>query len=191
MAERLQPFFDDMVCRLARFVSLWKYYASMVDCYVLYGSNVGNKSEIFDQAFCLINNRCGDVVALSSAYESEPWGFDADEWFLNRLMIVRTELSPDDIMDVLLDIESLLGRVRHPESKGYASRKIDLDILYYGDEIVNDDKVIAPHPRLHLRRFVLLPMCEVAPDFVHPVFHLTQTELLESCPDKSEVKLLL
>ena len=155
---------------------------------MLFGSNQGDKDAIFAQACLLINNRCGRVVQVSAAYESEPWGFEADEWFLNRLIIVETELEPEAMMQQLLEIERELGRVRHAQAEGYTSRKADLDILYFGDRIVVSDSLIVPHPRLHQRRFVLLPLCELVPQFMHPVFHLTQAELLERCPDKSAVK---
>ena len=160
----------------------------MEKCYVLFGSNMGDKNQIFAQACLLINNRCGQIVEVSSAYESEPWGFKADEWFLNRLLIVETELEPEEMLQQLLDIEAKLGRVRHSETKGYTSRTADLDILYYGNRIVLTDRLTIPHPRLHQRRFALLPLCELLPDFVHPAFNLTQTELLKRCADSSEVR---
>ena len=151
----------------------------MTRCYILFGSNMGNKEALLEQACALINNRCGMLVERSSAYITEPWGFEAEEWFLNELLVVETELEPDDLMDSLLGIEAELGRVRHPEQKGYSSRTVDLDILYYGDRIINTAKVTIPHPLLHLRKFALEPICEVIPDFLHPVFNLSQTQLLE------------
>ena len=160
----------------------------MEKCYVLFGSNMGDKNQIFAQACLLINNRCGRIVAVSSAYESEPWGFEAEEWFLNRLVIVETELEPEEMMQQLLDIEAELGRVRHPDADGYTSRTVDLDILYYGSRIVLTDSLTIPHPRLHQRRFALLPLCELAPQLVHPAFNFTQTELLRRCHDFSEVR---
>ena len=160
----------------------------METCFVLFGSNMGDKKAIFDQACLLINNRCGHVVQVSSAYESEPWGFEAKEWFLNRLIIVETELEPEEMMRQLLDIEAELGRVRHLDAEGYSSRTADLDILYYGSRIVLTESLTIPHPRLHQRRFTLLPLCEVAPEFVHPAFNLTQTELLKRCFDFSEAR---
>ena len=162
----------------------------METAYVLFGSNLGDKEAIFSQACLLINNRCGRVVKVSASYESEPWGFEADEWFLNRVVVVETELEPFEMLQRLLDIVKELGRVRHPEIQGYTSRTADLDLLYYGDRVVCSEALTLPHPRLHLRRFALLPMCEVAPDWRHPVFGLTQRELLQRCPDQSAVKLL-
>ncbi len=159
-------------------------------CYVLFGSNMGDKEKIFADACLSINKRCGTVVAVSASYESEPWGFEADEMFLNRLIVVNTELTPEVMLHELLDIEAELGRVRHPEAGGYTSRTADLDILYFGSRIVLTDILTVPHPRLHLRRFALLPLCELIPQFVHPVFNLTQTELLRRCPDVSEVRII-
>lgn len=160
----------------------------MEKSYLLFGSNMGDKNEIFAQACLLINNRCGRVVDMSAAYESEPWGFEADEWFMNRVVVVETELAPEELLRRLLDIEAELGRVRRPDAQGYTSRTADLDILYFGSQIIQTERLTVPHPRLHLRRFALLPMCEVAPDLVHPVLHLTQTELLLNCPDNSIVR---
>ena len=160
-------------------------------CYVLFGSNMGDKEAIFAQACQLINNRCGQVVKISSAYESEPWGFEAEEWFLNRVIVMETELSPMDLLQQLLVIEMELGRVRHPEIQGYSSRTADLDLLYYGSRVIQTEKLTVPHPRLHLRRFALVPLCEVAPDFKHPVFKLTQKELLGQCTDDCIVREML
>mgnify|MGYP002521643134 CR=1 FL=1 len=157
-------------------------------CYVLFGSNKGDKNRIFDQTCLLINNRCGHIVKVSAAYESEPWGFEADEWFMNRVVVLETEKDPEALLRELLDIERELGRVRHPEIVGYASRTVDLDILYYGKHIISTQMLTVPHPRLHLRRFALLPMCEVAPRFLHPVLKLTQEVLLQQCPDKGVVR---
>ena len=160
----------------------------MERCFILFGSNMGDKNKIYVQACLLINNRCGRIVQVSSAYESEPWGFETKEWFLNRLIVVETALEPEEMLRQLLDIEAELGRVRHPEAEGYISRTVDLDILYYGSRIVLTDNLTIPHPRLHQRRFALLPLCEVVPEFVHPAFNLTQTELLKRCFDFSEVR---
>ena len=162
----------------------------MTRSYILFGSNQGDKEALLEQACTLINNRCGMLVERSSAYITEPWGFEAEEWFLNELLVVETELEPNELMDALLEIEKELGRERHPKQKGYTSRTVDLDILYYGNQMVNTEKVTVPHPRLHLRRFVLLPLCELIPDFLHPKLNLSQEELLRQCPDTSTVQQL-
>ena len=159
-------------------------------CYILFGSNMGDKEDLFAQACLLINNRCGRVVQVSAAYESEPWGFEAEEWFLNRVIVVETEKGPEEVLQQLLDIERGLGRIRHPEIQGYTSRTADLDLLYFGQRVINTDTLTVPHPRLHLRRFALVPMCEVAPEWMHPVFGLTQQELLQQCPDECIVRVM-
>ncbi|MCR4849003.1 MAG: 2-amino-4-hydroxy-6-hydroxymethyldihydropteridine diphosphokinase [Bacteroidales bacterium] len=151
----------------------------MTRCYILFGSNQGDKKGLLEQACSLINKRCGMLVERSSEYMTEPWGFEAEEWFLNELLVVETELEPDALMDELLAIEAELGRVRHPEKAGYCSRTVDLDILYYGDRVIRTEKVTVPHPRLHLRKFALMPLCEIIPDFLHPEFNLSQKQLLE------------
>ena len=160
----------------------------METCYVLFGSNMGDKNQLFADACLLINNRCGRITATSSAYESEPWGFEAEEWFLNRLIVVETELDAEAMMRQLLAIEAELGRVRHPDAEGYSSRPIDLDILYFGSRIILTDMLTVPHPRLHRRRFALMPLCELIPDFVHPAFGLTQAEILRRCRDPFTVR---
>lgn len=160
----------------------------MTRCYLLFGSNQGDKEALLEQACRLINIRCGMVVERSSAYYTEPWGFEAEEWFLNELLVVETELQPDPLMKELLDIETVLGRVRHPERPGYCSRTVDLDILYYGDRVIHTELVTVPHPKLPLRRFALVPLCELVPDFLHPVLHLSQQQLLDQCPDHSVIQ---
>ena len=160
----------------------------METAFILFGSNMGDKAALFDQACYYINNRCGHIEAMSSSYVSEPWGFKAEEWFLNRVIVLETEMEPETLLEALLEIERELGRVRHPEIQGYCSRTVDLDILYFGNRIVLTDTLTIPHPRMHQRRFALLPMCEVAPQLVHPAFSINQTELLERCLDLSEVR---
>lgn len=162
----------------------------MESCYVLFGSNMGDKENLFAEACLLINNRCGAITAVSSSYESEPWGFEASEWFLNRLIVVDTDLNPEAMLRELLAIEAELGRVRHPEKEGYTSRTADLDILYYGQRVIVTPTLTVPHPRLHLRRFALMPSCEVAPELMHPVFQVTQRELLNRCTDQSIVRVM-
>jgi 2-amino-4-hydroxy-6-hydroxymethyldihydropteridine diphosphokinase len=101
--------------------------------------------------------------------------------------MIETSLEPHVLLRKLLSIETVLGRQRDENKKGYSSRPMDLDILYYGDMIVNDADLILPHPRLHQRRFTLLPLCDIAPKFEHPLFKKTNEILLEECEDVSEV----
>ena len=155
--------------------------------FVLLGSNLGDRELLVNQASKMIGVRCGKIVAKSRLYESEPWGFKSEHWFLNQVVKVETALSPDDLMKELLDIEKELGRDRSVPHEGYVSRPMDLDILYFGSEIIDTQMVTAPHPRLHERRFTLLPLCDVAPDFVHPVMKKTNLQLLDECQDAGKV----
>ena len=158
--------------------------------FILLGSNMGNREELLGEAIELIELRCGKVVLKSSLYESEPWGFDAENLFLNQAIAIESALAPYDLLKELLTIEAELGRKRKENHVGYESRPIDLDIIYY-DDIVNDDKDLTlPHPRLHQRRFVLTPLCEMAPDFIHPVFKVSNKVLLERCEDELGVRIV-
>ena len=157
--------------------------------FILLGSNLGDRQLLIYQACEMIEERCGRIVSKSRLYESEPWGFKSEHWFLNQVVVLDTEMSPDDLMDTLLAIEKELGRDRTTPHEGYVSRPMDLDILYWGkDLIVEKQHVIVPHPRLHKRRFTLLPLCDVAPDYVHPILKKTNRQLLDECQDTGIVK---
>ena len=162
----------------------------MSKVYLLLGSNLGDKVALLAAARERIGESCGRVTAASPLYESEPWGFEADSWFVNQALELNTAINPYLLLLMLLNIERDLGRQRNGIKKGYASRHIDIDMLYYDDLVANTDDLILPHPRLQERRFVLLPLCDIAPELVHPVLGLTQRELLERCPDESIVRLL-
>ncbi len=157
--------------------------------FILLGSNMGDREKILQKSIVIIEERCGSVLLSSSLYESEPWGFDAEQCFINQAICIETELSAHNLLEKLLSIEIELGRDREHHYETYVSRPIDLDIIYYGDMIYNDTDLILPHPRLHLRRFVLEPLCEIAPDYIHPVLRKTNRELREICDDSSEVSL--
>ena len=159
--------------------------------FILLGSNLGDRQLLVNQACMMMGERCGKIVAKSRLYESEPWGFKAEHWFLNQVVVLDTEMSPDDLMDTLLAIEIELGRDRTTQHEGYVSRPIDLDILYWGEDlIVEKQHVIIPHPRLHKRRFTLLPLCDVAPDYVHPILKKTNRQLLDECDDFGKINVL-
>ncbi len=157
--------------------------------FVLLGSNLGDRELLVNQASKMIGERCGKIVAKSRLYESEPWGFKSEHWFLNQVVKVETAFSPDALMEVLLEIEKELGRDRSVPHEGYVSRPMDLDILYFGNEIIDTQMVNAPHPRLHERRFTLLPLCDIAPDYVHPVMKKTNLQLLDDCQDAGKVNI--
>ena len=155
--------------------------------FVLLGSNLGERELLVNQACKMMGERCGEIVAKSRLYESEPWGFQSEHWFLNQVVKISTSMSPDDLMLTLLSIEKELGRDRTTPHEGYVSRPMDLDILYYDNEIIDTQLVAVPHPRLHQRRFTLLPLCDIAPDFVHPILKKTNRQLLEECQDSGVV----
>ncbi|MBO5811138.1 MAG: 2-amino-4-hydroxy-6-hydroxymethyldihydropteridine diphosphokinase [Bacteroidales bacterium] len=157
--------------------------------FILLGSNMGDREVVLDNAIKEIEKRCGRIVNKSSLYESEPWGFNTDLYFLNQAIAVETELEPHDLLKELLTIEAELGRRRNENHIGYESRPIDLDIIYIDDMINEDEDLILPHPRMHLRRFVLVPLSEISPDFVHPILKETNSNLLDRCEDQSEVRL--
>ena len=156
--------------------------------FILVGSNVGDCEMLVNQAVMRMADICGKVVAKSPVYESEPWGFECEQWFLNQVVKIETMLGPDELMKRLLAIELELGRDRVTPHEGYASRTMDLDILYFGNHIIETEYVTAPHPRLHLRRFALLPLCDLCPEMVHPRLKTTNAELLQMCQDNGVVK---
>lgn len=149
------------------------------------GSNLGNREKNLRLAVNRIMEVTGCDVTESSVYETEPMGFHADTRFLNMVARIETDFTPGVLLSVILDIELSMGRKRNMHH--YASRVIDIDILFYGNEIINDKSLIVPHPRLHERKFVLVPLAEMEPGFVHPLFNKTIFSLLESCTDRSVV----
>ncbi|MCF8364167.1 MAG: 2-amino-4-hydroxy-6-hydroxymethyldihydropteridine diphosphokinase [Bacteroidales bacterium] len=155
----------------------------MHKCFLLLGSNTGEKRKTIESALKAIGGTVGEIKKKSSYYHSQPWGFNSDEDFLNVVVIVETEKSPDEILQLILEIETALGRKRTGKP-GYQSRTLDIDILFYNDEIINRENLYIPHPRMHLRRFTLEPVNELEPDFVHPVIKKSIAELLIICPDK-------
>jgi 2-amino-4-hydroxy-6-hydroxymethyldihydropteridine diphosphokinase len=150
------------------------------------GTNLGNRESNLEQAVAKIEGSIGPVLSSSSVYETEPWGFKAKDEFLNMVVKVETDLTPSGLLGRILMIESLLGRVRGKEQ--YISRLIDIDILFYENMIVDEESLKIPHALLHKRKFVLVPLCELDPCFIHPGLKKSLAELLELCEDKSEVK---
>jgi 2-amino-4-hydroxy-6-hydroxymethyldihydropteridine diphosphokinase len=149
--------------------------------YISLGSNKGNREENLQKSIALLNEKAGKVIAFSSVYETEPWKMDDAMSFLNQVILLETELSAENLMDILLQIENLLGRIR-TQGK-YESRTIDMDILFYNNEVQTTGKVIIPHPHIQERRFVLEPLFEIAPELVHPVLKKSISQLLDECKD--------
>ncbi|AHM59591.1 2-amino-4-hydroxy-6-hydroxymethyldihydropteridine pyrophosphokinase [Flammeovirgaceae bacterium 311] len=154
--------------------------------YLLLGSNLGNRMVWLEQALLAIEKKVGRLKAQSSLYETAAWGKEDQPAFLNQVVEISTKLSPQELITALLQIEQSLDRVRE---EAWAARTIDLDILYYGDQQFSTPALTIPHPRLHLRRFTLVPLCEIAPLLVHPLLKKNNLQLLGECPDQLEVTL--
>ena len=150
------------------------------------GGNVGDRMDYLRRCVDLLRRDVGQVVAMSAVYESEPWGFDDTCWFLNQAVAVETELDPFALLKSIQTIEQTLGRVRTQD--GYQARTMDIDILLYGNRVINTPELVIPHLRMTERMFVLAPMAELAPELVHPVLRCTMKCLRERCADKKQVK---
>ncbi len=148
------------------------------------GSNLGNREEILREAIRNIEESCGSLILISSLYVTEPVGFTGGD-FLNIVICIETRLTPSGLLGRILKAESQLGRLRI--GTGYASRTIDIDILLFDNEIIDSECLVVPHPRMHLRKFVLEPLNEIAGNLLHPVLNKTISELLAECSDKSSV----
>ena len=148
------------------------------------GGNLGEMKPLLHRAQEMINAEIGPVMRCSHRYKSAPWGFESGAHFSNQVLICDTDLSPHEVLEKVHAIETALGRDRDAEAtekertgQNYSSRVIDIDILFYDNEIIADEDLVIPHPRLHERDFVLEPLGEVAPDKVHPVLGQTIAEL--------------
>ncbi len=167
-------------------INLARLLLKMKKIFLGIGTNLGDRGENLKEALSGIEEHVGKITRSSSVYETEPWGFDSGNKFLNIVVEVETALNPSGLLGRALMIESLLGRLR--EGPGYQSRTIDIDILFYEDRIINTKALTIPHPRISQRRFVLVPLSEIAGDMVHPVFRKNIKSILKECPDKSRVK---
>ena len=146
--------------------------------YLGIGSNLGDKEQNIKAAIQLIKERVGDIIIQSSICTTMPWGFHSDNIFMNAAVCVETNLTPMQVLSVIKMIEMEMGRTTKSSQGMYADRIIDVDLLFYEDKIINEVMLTVPHPLLQYRMFVLLPMVEIAPDFVHPVLKLPIRELL-------------
>ena len=158
----------------------------MKGIFLLLGSNLGDRQEHIVKAIALIEKDIGKVIKRSSIYETAAWGIKEQPDFLNMVVEVDSKLSPEAILDQIELIEKTVGRKR---IKKWGSRSIDVDILYYSDHIVDTKRLTIPHSRIGERKFTLIPMCEIAPEFIHPVFQKSQLVLLKDCTDDLIVQL--
>ncbi|MFO0322953.1 MAG: 2-amino-4-hydroxy-6-hydroxymethyldihydropteridine diphosphokinase [Bacteroidota bacterium] len=152
------------------------------------GGNIGNREITLKKAVSFINSEIGFVKTFSKLYETEGWGVNNQDKYLNQCIILETNLSSEMVLKKILDIELKLGRNRNISST-YEPRTIDIDILFYNSDIINFPHLIIPHPRLHLRKFVLIPLNEIAKEFTHPILNKTIEMLHHACDDQCEVLL--
>jgi len=152
---------------------------------LLLGSNLGDRKAFMQKAISEIEKLAGQIVKQSSIYETEPWGTESKNGYLNQAICVETDLSPLDLLNSLQKIEIEIGRTRNIR---WEDRVIDIDILLYENEIIDTPTLTIPHTEIQNRRFALIPVSEIAGNWIHPVFQVSLQQLLEKCMDKSEVK---
>lgn len=155
--------------------------------YLHTGSNLGDRFSYLAQACEMIEKKIGKISNQSRLYETEAWGMKDQPDFINQALEVQTELVPEEVLFHIKKIEKEIGR---QENKKWHERIIDIDILFFGDTIFSSEKLKIPHPHCHERMFVLIPLMEIAGDFLHPTLNLTIEELYLNCEDPLEVYLL-
>ena len=148
------------------------------------GSNVGNRGLYLKTAAKKIEQEVGNILNISSMHETEPWGHQNQSKFLNQVMLISSRLNPFDILDIAQRIEKDIGRRK---SDKWGEREIDIDILFYNNEVISTNRLNIPHPLIHERLFVLIPLSEIAPDLVHPIYNKNVQTLLLECKDASSV----
>ena len=157
----------------------------MNKAYLLLGSNMGNSKTQLVKAVRNIEKKIGSVTRLSTLYSTAAWGNTRQPDFLNQVIIVDTELTASQTMQIILQIEKQMGRIRTVKN---APRIIDIDILFFNKEIIDQKQLIIPHPQIQNRRFVLVPLNQLSPNLLHPVLKKSVHQLLIHCPDTLNVK---
>lgn len=153
--------------------------------YLCIGGNLGEREANLEEALEFIDFNFGDVVGVSSIYESEPWGMSDVPNFLNQVVHIQSELTDKELLEEIADLEEFFGRER--SSQGYVSREMDIDVLFIDEEVISTEALQVPHPRISERRFVLEPLAEIAPEFIHPELKQSVQVLLKACSDKGKV----
>ena len=149
--------------------------------YLLLGSNLGDRNALIEEAIVAIKHQIGRLISRSSLYETAAWGKEDQPGFLNIALAVETSLDAQEVLVQALAIEKELGRIRFEK---WGARLIDIDIIFYGNEVISiADELEIPHPEMHNRKFVLVPMAEIAEDYIHPVFKMKISEILRELPD--------
>ncbi len=169
------------------FYCLHAYFAGVNDAYLIIGGNIGERQEQLARAARLIEERCGRIIDRSSLYETAAWGKTDQANFLNQALVLHTSLQARDLLKEILYIEHLMGRDRQEK---YGPRTIDIDIIFFNHQIIHQPGLIIPHPEMAVRRFVLEPLNEVIPAYIHPVYYKTVSALLDACPDPLPVNKL-
>lgn len=157
------------------------------EVFIALGTNLGDRTENLKKAIHEIELKVGVIIKQSSVYETKPWGKTNQPDFYNQVILVHSNKTPEECLLTLSGIEKQMGRKRDEK---WGARIIDLDLLYMNDSIIETDKLSLPHPGIAQRRFVLVPLVEIAPDFIHPLLQKNQRQLLNECPDLLEVKSL-
>lgn len=159
----------------------------MLNVYLLLGSNIGDRLKNLEAAIVLLNTKAGTVTSQSALYETEAWGNKNQQAFLNQAILIKTNCPIYDLLHITQEIETLVGRTK---TEKWGPRVIDIDILFYGDNVLDEEHLKVPHTFIQDRRFTLVPLCDIAANFEHPILKKTMKELLDTCKDVSEVKRL-
>lgn len=159
----------------------------MNQTYLLIGGNMGNRQENLEVATRRIAANIGEIKQSSAIYETEAWGLEEQPAFLNQVLLVSSTLNAQQVLKQILNIEHDMGRERIQK---FGPRIIDIDILFFNRDIIHEPGLNVPHPQLHLRRFTLKPLNDIAPEFRHPELGKTISDLLSTCPDPLTVKKL-
>ena len=155
--------------------------------FLLIGGNMGDRLQNLHQAIALLSAACGPVIQQSAVYETAAWGKTDQAAFLNQALVLTTSLTPQELITTILSVEEKMGRLRMEKN---GPRVIDIDIIFYNEVVMHEPHLTIPHPQLQNRRFVLVPLNEIAPGYVHPVLHKTVKELLAECEDTLDVEKL-
>lgn len=159
----------------------------MITAYIGIGSNLGDKRNNCLKALGMLGQIPGcELIAHSDLYLTKPVGVEDQDWYLNGVASISTSISAQKLLKGLLGIETRMGRIRHNKER-WASRIIDLDILVFGKEIIHEKNLTVPHPLMHVRRFVLEPIVDLAPDLIHPSLGVSMAELLQKLPEDGQV----
>ncbi|MHA8050943.1 2-amino-4-hydroxy-6-hydroxymethyldihydropteridine diphosphokinase [Aquirufa sp. ROCK-SH2] len=155
--------------------------------YLSLGGNLGNTIEIFQETYQILEKKVGEITKFSSFYQTAAWGPIKQADFINQVIEVSTRLSATDLMQTLLEIEKEMGRIR---DERWGPRTLDLDILFFGDQIIAKENLEIPHPRMEDRKFVLIPLAEINPNFIHPKSQKTVKQILLECEDECDCRVV-